>query len=43
MSASSTTTLMESDMRYALDGPAASPISPGFTPGQTSGNNGRMI
>jgi hypothetical protein len=43
MNANSTTTLIESDMRYALDGPAASPISPGFTSGQTSGSNGRMI
>ncbi|KIM32814.1 hypothetical protein M408DRAFT_326544 [Serendipita vermifera MAFF 305830] len=32
MSGNSSSTMMDSEVRYALDGPAASPISPGFTP-----------
>ncbi|KAG8836084.1 Adaptor for signal transduction [Serendipita sp. 399] len=37
------TSVSEADLRYALDGPAASPISPGFTGQQTSGNTRGMI
>ncbi|KAG8760151.1 Adaptor for signal transduction [Serendipita sp. 396] len=33
----------DADLRYALDGPAASPVSPGFTGQQTSGNTRGMI
>jgi bZIP factor len=39
-----TAIMSDSDLRYALDGPAASPVSPGFTGSQqTSGNSRGMI
>jgi hypothetical protein len=41
---SGTAMMSESDLRYALDGPAASPVSPGFTSSQqNSGNSRGMI
>jgi protein STE50 len=42
---SATATMADSDLRYALDGPAASPVSPGFaaTTRQTSSNTRDMI